>query len=50
MGVNERTGQYHVEINGLTAPQSPEATRICKEDLNEVSARRLLNLPQYWRV
>lgn len=50
MGVNERTGQYHVEINGLTAPQSPEATRICKEDLNEVSVRRLLNLPQYWRV
>ncbi|UBU61508.1 DEAD/DEAH box helicase [Acidithiobacillus ferrooxidans] len=36
VGVNESTGQYHVEINGLTTPQSPEATRICKEDLNEV--------------
>ncbi len=36
MGVNEATGQYHLEINGLTTPQSPDATRICKEDLNEV--------------
>ena len=25
-----------MEINGLTTPQTPEATRICKEDLNEV--------------
>jgi superfamily II DNA or RNA helicase len=36
LGVNETTGQFHVEINGLVTPQSPEATRICKEDLNEV--------------
>lgn len=36
VGVNEGTGQYHVEINGLITPQTPEATRICKEDLNEV--------------
>jgi len=36
VGVNEATGQYHVEINGLAKPQTPEATRICKEDLNEV--------------
>lgn len=36
LGVNEITGQFHVEINGLTTPQSTEATRICKEDLNEV--------------
>ena len=36
VGVNESTGQYHVEINGLTTPQSKEASRICKEDLNEV--------------
>jgi len=36
VGVNEATGQYHVEINGLTTPESPEATRICREDLNEV--------------
>ncbi len=36
VGVNEATGQYHVEINGLVKPETPEATRICKEDLNEV--------------
>ena len=36
VGVNTGTGQIHVEINGLTTPQTPEATRICKEDLNEV--------------
>lgn len=36
IGVNKSTGQIHVEINGLATPQSPEATRICKEDLNEV--------------
>ena len=36
LGVNETTGQFHVEINGLATPQSTEATRICKEDLNEV--------------
>ena len=36
IGVNKDTGQIHVEINGLVAPQSPEATRICREDLNEV--------------
>ncbi|TAN03261.1 MAG: DEAD/DEAH box helicase [Rhodanobacteraceae bacterium] len=36
VGVNEATGQYHVEINGLTKPESPEATRVCREDLNEV--------------
>ena len=36
LGVNEATGQFHVEVNGLITPQSVEATRICKEDLNEV--------------
>jgi hypothetical protein len=36
VGVNKDTGQIHVEINGLVTPQSHEATRICKEDLNEV--------------
>ncbi len=36
MGVNASTGQIHVEINGLATPKSVEATRICKEDLNEV--------------
>ena len=36
VGVNAGTGEIHVEINGLVTPQTPEATRICKEDLNEV--------------
>ena len=36
VGVNADTGQIHVEINGLVTPTSLEATRICKEDLNEV--------------
>ncbi len=36
VGVNKETGQIHLEINGLATPQSPEATRICKYDLNEV--------------
>lgn len=36
IGVNKDSGQVHVEIHGLATPQSPEATRICKEDLNEV--------------
>ena len=36
VGVNPATGQLHLEIKGLVTPQSPEATRICKEDINEV--------------
>lgn len=38
VGVNVDTGAVHLEIPGLKAPGSPEATRICKEDLNEVIA------------
>ncbi|MBN8884487.1 MAG: DEAD/DEAH box helicase [Rudaea sp.] len=36
VGVNSATGQVHVEIKGLVMPKSPEAVRICREDLNEV--------------
>lgn len=36
MGVNRDTGQIHLEIGGLAKPETPEATRICREDLNEV--------------
>lgn len=43
VGVNQSTGQIHVEINGLATPTSPEATRICKEDLNEVVTSFLQN-------
>jgi superfamily II DNA or RNA helicase len=38
VGVNKKTGQFQIEINGLTEPKSPEAARICREDLNEVIA------------
>ena len=37
-GVREDTGQFHFEIKGLKLPKSIEATRICREDLNEVIA------------
>jgi len=36
-GVNNH-GQMHFEIKGLKLPKSVEATRICREDLNEVIA------------
>ncbi|MFA7586276.1 MAG: DEAD/DEAH box helicase, partial [Novosphingobium sp.] len=37
VGVNAQ-GQMHFEIKGLKLPTSIEATRICREDLNEVIA------------
>ena len=36
VGFNEATGQIHLEIKGLVAPQSVEAKRICSDDLNEI--------------
>lgn len=36
VGYNETTGQVHIEVAGLALPRSEEATRICREDLNEV--------------
>lgn len=36
VGFNESTGQFQIEIKGLTEPKSREAQRICQEDLNEV--------------
>jgi len=36
VGFNASTGQCHIEINGLAKPDSAEAARICREDLNEV--------------
>lgn len=38
VGFNKGTGQFQIEIKGLAAPKSREATRICEEDLNEVIA------------
>ncbi|AFY83212.1 DEAD/DEAH box helicase [Oscillatoria acuminata] len=36
MGVNPETGQIELEIKGLAVPKSPEASRICREDLTEL--------------
>lgn len=36
VGFNEATGQFQIEISGLAEPKSKEASRICREDLNEV--------------
>ena len=36
VGFNEETGQFQIEIKGLTKPKSKEAGRICQKDLNEV--------------
>lgn len=45
IGFNEATGQFHVEVKGLVAPTSPEAARICREDLNEVIAAFVQDRP-----
>jgi superfamily II DNA or RNA helicase len=36
IGVNTQSGQFHFEIKGLVTPETPEAVRVCREDLNEV--------------
>lgn len=38
VGFNEESGKFQIEIKGLAMPASEEATRICREDLNEVIA------------
>lgn len=38
IGLNDQTGQFHIEIKGLVQPKSEKAARICNEDLNEVIA------------
>lgn len=38
VGFNHETGLFRIEINGLAAPRSDEAQRVCREDLNEVIA------------
>ena len=38
VGFNHQTGQFQIEIRGLSAPKSEHAARICREDLNEVIA------------
>ena len=38
VGFNEEQGKFQIEIKGLAEPKSPEASRICHQDLNEVIA------------
>jgi superfamily II DNA or RNA helicase len=38
IGFSETQGRFEIEINGLATPKTPEAQRICQQDLNEVIA------------
>ncbi len=38
VGFNPGSGTFQLEIRGLATPKSPEAARICRQDLNEVIA------------
>ena len=45
VGVNEESGQFQIEIDGLVMPKSDEASRICREDLNEMIATFVQDKP-----
>jgi hypothetical protein len=45
IGVNNETGKVHLEIKGLVAPESPEAARVCREDINEIIAAFVQHKP-----
>jgi len=45
VGFHEERGVFQIEIKGLAEPKSPEATRICREDLNEVIASFVQDKP-----
>jgi superfamily II DNA or RNA helicase len=45
VGFNEITGQFHIEVKGLSEPKSEDAQRICQEDLNEVVATFVQDKP-----
>lgn len=38
VGFNDQAGTFQIEIKGLVEPKSPEAQRICEQDLNDVIA------------
>lgn len=38
VGFNESTGVLHVEVRNIKQPTTPEAKRVCEQDLNEVIA------------
>lgn len=45
VGFNEEKGIFQIEIKGLIQPKSPEANRICQNDLNEVITTFLQDKP-----
>ncbi len=45
VGFNEDSGKFQIEIRGLSEPKSPEAVRICQQDLNEVIAAFVQDKP-----
>jgi len=49
VGFDEARGLIQVEIKGLAAPRTPEAARICREDLNEVIASFVQDKPSIER-
>ncbi len=49
VGINEQSGAFQIEIKGLAEPKSPEAARICREDLNEVIAAFVQDKPSIER-
>lgn len=49
VGFHEERGVFEIEIKGLAEPKSPEAARICREDLNEVIATFVQDKPSIER-
>ena len=49
VGFHEERGIFQIEIKGLAEPKSPEAARICREDLNEVIATFVQDKPSIER-
>lgn len=49
VGFHEERGLFQIEIKGLAEPKSPEAARICREDLNEVIATFVQDKPSIER-
>lgn len=49
VGFNEERGVFQIEIKGLAEPKTPEAARICREDLNEVIASFVQDKPSIER-
>ena len=45
VGFNPESGKIQIEIKGLAEPKSPEAARICQQDLNEVIAAFVQDKP-----